>query len=196
MKVQEAMATATPVVATSTANRGVGGLPGRDLLVAGYPTDFATAVGSLLGDYEARERLGRAGRAYVAKLQLGYPLSASYHRSISPSLPRPDRLNVMYMVDVTGRGGAEGPRRPGSARRSVAVQRERVRHQERGELPADARRRGCSYIYTWKAHALGNAQDGPARIFAAEPARTYCSTRTCSARTPGAGCWAGWRGCR
>jgi glycosyltransferase involved in cell wall biosynthesis len=67
MKVQEAMATATPVVATSTANRGVGAAPGDDLLVADNSEDFASEVIKLLHDGQLRDKLGRAGRAYVER---------------------------------------------------------------------------------------------------------------------------------
>jgi glycosyltransferase involved in cell wall biosynthesis len=67
MKVQEAMAAGIPVVATSTANRGVGGLPDRDLLVADSPEQFATAVTRLLSEPAVRDQLAKAGRAYVEK---------------------------------------------------------------------------------------------------------------------------------
>jgi polysaccharide biosynthesis protein PslH len=67
MKVQEAMAVGTPVVATSVANRGVGGVPGRDILVADTGPEFATAVADLLGDGPARERMGVGGRALVER---------------------------------------------------------------------------------------------------------------------------------
>jgi len=65
MKVQEAMATGTPVVATSTANRGVGAAPASELIVRDDPAEFAAAVSALLGDQAARARLGAAGRAFV-----------------------------------------------------------------------------------------------------------------------------------
>ncbi|HEX8218868.1 MAG TPA: TIGR03087 family PEP-CTERM/XrtA system glycosyltransferase [Chloroflexia bacterium] len=66
-KVLEAMSTGTPVVATSTANRGVGGTPGRDLLVADDPTDLAAAVLRLMDDASLRAQLGRAGRDFVER---------------------------------------------------------------------------------------------------------------------------------
>lgn len=65
MKVQEAMAVGTPVVATSIANRGVGGAPDRDLLVADTAPDFASAVTRLLEDPQIRSCLGQAGRQFV-----------------------------------------------------------------------------------------------------------------------------------
>ncbi|MDQ5823226.1 MAG: glycosyltransferase [Chloroflexota bacterium] len=67
MKVQEAMSVGAPVVATSIANRGVGGVPGRDLLVADTPDDFAAAVNRLLDDPQGRACLGHAGRQFVER---------------------------------------------------------------------------------------------------------------------------------
>ena len=64
-KVLEALATGTPVVASSLANRGVGAVAERDLLVADTAAAFAAAVGRLLDDGAARARLGAAGRAFV-----------------------------------------------------------------------------------------------------------------------------------
>lgn len=66
-KVLEAMSTGTPVVATSTANRGVGGEPGRDLLVADAPAELAGAVLRLLEDAQLREQLGNVGRGFVQR---------------------------------------------------------------------------------------------------------------------------------
>jgi sugar transferase (PEP-CTERM/EpsH1 system associated) len=65
MKVQEAMSVGAPVVATSIANRGVGGAPGRDLLVADTAPEFASAVTRLLDDPQARACLGQTGRQFV-----------------------------------------------------------------------------------------------------------------------------------
>ncbi|MDQ3705331.1 MAG: glycosyltransferase [Chloroflexota bacterium] len=65
MKVQEAMSVGAPVVATSIANRGVGGVPGRDLLVADTADDFAAAVTCLLDNPQKRACLGHAGRQFV-----------------------------------------------------------------------------------------------------------------------------------
>jgi glycosyltransferase involved in cell wall biosynthesis len=65
MKVQEAMSVGTPVVATSIANRGVGGAPGRDLLVTDTAPEFAAAITRLLDDPQTRACLGHAGRQFV-----------------------------------------------------------------------------------------------------------------------------------
>ncbi|WP_291298695.1 TIGR03087 family PEP-CTERM/XrtA system glycosyltransferase [Elioraea sp.] len=60
-KVLEAMAMARPVVATTGAFEGVRAVPGRDLLVADAPSDFAGAVAAVLDG--AHPALGAAGRA-------------------------------------------------------------------------------------------------------------------------------------
>jgi len=64
-KVLEAMAMGLPVVTTSAGASGLGALPGRDLLVANTPVEFAAHVGWLLANPDARSALGRAGRRYV-----------------------------------------------------------------------------------------------------------------------------------
>ncbi len=64
-KVLEAMACATPVVATSQAVSSLRVLPGRDVFVADAPDVFADAVLELL-DAPARQReVGEAGHRYV-----------------------------------------------------------------------------------------------------------------------------------
>jgi len=64
-KVLEAMAAGLPVVTTSLVNKGIGGQPERDLLVADEPEDIALQVIRLLSDERLRKRVGRAGREYV-----------------------------------------------------------------------------------------------------------------------------------
>jgi glycosyltransferase involved in cell wall biosynthesis len=67
-KVLEAMATATPVVATPPAVGGLDrdvGTPG--LVVAEGPRALADAILALLGDPERRDRMGHAGRGYVER---------------------------------------------------------------------------------------------------------------------------------
>ncbi len=66
LKVLEAMALGTPVVATSKGAEGLEVVPGRHLLVADEPAEFAEAVVSLLEDGELRERLSRNGRELVS----------------------------------------------------------------------------------------------------------------------------------
>jgi glycosyltransferase involved in cell wall biosynthesis len=64
-KVLEAMACATPVVATSRAVSALAAEPGRDLLVADGAHEFAELVVALLEDAGRRAELGQAGRRYV-----------------------------------------------------------------------------------------------------------------------------------
>lgn len=65
LKVLEALATSTPVVATPGAIAGLAVEHDRHLLVAGDARAFAAEVIRLLGDVALRERLARAGRALV-----------------------------------------------------------------------------------------------------------------------------------
>ena len=64
-KVLEAMAAGRPVVTTSVINAGLGGVPGRDLLVADGTPAMVAQVVRLLQDGELREQIGRAGRQFV-----------------------------------------------------------------------------------------------------------------------------------
>lgn len=64
-KVLEAMAASLPVVTTSLVNKGIGGQPERELLVADEPEAIALQVIRLLSDERLRKRVGRAGREYV-----------------------------------------------------------------------------------------------------------------------------------
>jgi polysaccharide biosynthesis protein PslH len=62
LKILEAMALHTPVVSTSKGAEGLDVEPGRHLLIADTPAEFATAVLSLLNDPDAAQRL--AANAY------------------------------------------------------------------------------------------------------------------------------------
>ena len=63
-KVVEALATGTPLVATSFANEGIGATPERQLLIADEPGDFARAVISLLEQPALRDSLADEGHAF------------------------------------------------------------------------------------------------------------------------------------
>ena len=65
LKIFEAFAMAKAVVSTTIGAEGLGVTPGRDIVLADDPDAFAHAVVSLLRDEQARQRLGRAGRALV-----------------------------------------------------------------------------------------------------------------------------------
>ncbi len=132
-KVLEAMATGTPVVATRIANRGVRGTGGRDLLLADAAADFAYEIDRLLADAQLRTKLAEAGRTLVEQefrweeharrlVQIyeaeigdeGRRKTEDERRKTNGNSARltrhsaiRDRINVMQMTDITGRGGAE-----------------------------------------------------------------------------------------
>jgi sugar transferase (PEP-CTERM/EpsH1 system associated) len=110
-KVLEAMSAGAPVVATSIANRGVGAVRDRDLVVADTPHRFARAVASLLDNTQKRTELAKAGRAYVEQHfrweEHAQKLADMYEAGSAKVSSHKRRLNVMQMTDVTGRGGAE-----------------------------------------------------------------------------------------
>ena len=64
-KVCEAMAAGVPVVTTTVGAEGIAAQPGRDLLVADGPDDFADAVTALLADAERAASVGSAGAAAI-----------------------------------------------------------------------------------------------------------------------------------
>jgi sugar transferase (PEP-CTERM/EpsH1 system associated) len=65
LKIMEAMALGQAIVSTSLGCEGYPVTPGRELVVADTPQDFARCVVELLGDALRREELGRAGRRFV-----------------------------------------------------------------------------------------------------------------------------------
>jgi glycosyltransferase involved in cell wall biosynthesis len=66
LKILESLALGTPVIATSKGAEGLNLVPGRDLLIADTPDEFARAVIRLLGDPELRSQLSFQGRQAVA----------------------------------------------------------------------------------------------------------------------------------
>jgi glycosyltransferase involved in cell wall biosynthesis len=65
LKILQAMALGTPVVATSKGAEGLAVTHGRDILIADEPDAFADAVVSLLNDENLRHRLTTAARELV-----------------------------------------------------------------------------------------------------------------------------------
>lgn len=66
LKILESLAAGTPVVSTTKGVEGLELVPGRDLLIADAPADFAEAVLRMLDDRPLREQLASHGRAVVA----------------------------------------------------------------------------------------------------------------------------------
>jgi glycosyltransferase involved in cell wall biosynthesis len=66
-RVLNAMAMSKAVVTTSVGNEGIEAIPGRDLLVADEPPDFANRVIELLRDQERRRQIGQNGSAFVRR---------------------------------------------------------------------------------------------------------------------------------
>ena len=67
IKILEAWAVGTPVIATPWAAAGTTGRPGEDFLVAGsHPAEWASAIRELLDDPAARARLAENGRRRLA----------------------------------------------------------------------------------------------------------------------------------
>ena len=79
-KLLEALATATPCVATPLACQGLAVRDGEQLLVAEPGAPFARAVAELLGHGERRRALGAAGRAYVEAHHGWDAVAAAYER--------------------------------------------------------------------------------------------------------------------
>ena len=64
-KVLEAMACGVPVVAISQANIGIGATPGKHLLIADTPTNFAASVLKVLDDPIYRQTLSTQSRQFI-----------------------------------------------------------------------------------------------------------------------------------
>lgn len=66
LKILEALALGTPVVATPKGAEGLDVTPEQDILIATDPAEFARQTLRLLGDRQLRERLSESGRRLVA----------------------------------------------------------------------------------------------------------------------------------
>jgi sugar transferase (PEP-CTERM/EpsH1 system associated) len=66
-KVLEGMSMGVPMVVTAVANEGIGAEPGRHLLVADTPEEFAAAAVALLRDPERRTAMGAHARAFIVE---------------------------------------------------------------------------------------------------------------------------------
>ncbi len=64
-KLLEYLAMGKPVVATSVANEGIGAIPGKHLLIAESPGEFADCIARLFNNPELRNSLGQAARSFI-----------------------------------------------------------------------------------------------------------------------------------
>ena len=90
IKVPEALALGTPVVATQRGATGLALTPGRDVLVADDPQAFAAAVLHVLADPALRASLSRNGRATVERLYDWRVIGAQFEdflRQVVPNVP-------------------------------------------------------------------------------------------------------------
>lgn len=67
LKILEAWAMARPVVSTRLGAEGLDCVPGRDLLIADDPSEFASSVLRVLSEPGLADALGRAGRTLVSE---------------------------------------------------------------------------------------------------------------------------------
>jgi polysaccharide biosynthesis protein PslH len=91
VKVIEAFASATPVVATSKALRGLDVRDNEHVLIADTPVDFASAVLRLLADPMLRAEIGQNGRRYVEEhhdIQQTTAHLTNLYRQIMDEVPR------------------------------------------------------------------------------------------------------------
>jgi sugar transferase (PEP-CTERM/EpsH1 system associated) len=88
-KVLEAMAMARPVVATTAAFEGIEAVPGRDLLVADSPEDFAMALAGVVASAELGSRIGAAARRLTGQAY-GWPVRLA---PLDALLSAPDPLD-------------------------------------------------------------------------------------------------------
>jgi glycosyltransferase involved in cell wall biosynthesis len=89
-KVLEAMACATPVIATPRATAALSAVVGQDLLIEQDPELYANQVLELLDHPEQARRIGEAGRAFVEKFHgweaITSQLEAIYAHAVEESL--------------------------------------------------------------------------------------------------------------
>lgn len=100
-KMLEAMALATPVIATSVCCEGLEVEAGKHLLVADEPEQFASAIELLMDNITLREKLIGAGRAYVER----------QHNWADSVTGLTDSYKAA-MADFTGRVGSMAPAVP------------------------------------------------------------------------------------
>ena len=178
-KVLEAMACGAPVVATAIANRGVQGVPDRDLLVADTAETVAAAVLRLLDEPALGARLAQAGRAFVEQ-QFRWESHAARLAAIYAAQQPPARRSVMSthdetaaLRDLAGRLLAEGQGGPGAKGTPYNSCPARCRPSRRSPCRRGSRVIGSAVHQI--ADLFGGMGPWPG-IAAARPGRS-CSTR-------------------
>jgi polysaccharide biosynthesis protein PslH len=101
-KILEALALGVPMVATSISCPGLQLEPGKHLLVADEPEQFASAIELLLDNITFREKLVRAGRAYVEQQhdwgESIRALSNSYKTAVDDFTPHADPSSAVVTM--------------------------------------------------------------------------------------------------
>ena len=87
LKILEALALGTPVVTTSKGAEGLDMQPGRDLLVADSPADFARAVVRVVNEPELRDQLRVNGRKAVEAYD-SYNIAENLHKLLLEKLEK------------------------------------------------------------------------------------------------------------
>jgi sugar transferase (PEP-CTERM/EpsH1 system associated) len=97
-KVLEAMACATPVVATPRAVSALSTRAGHDVLVAEEPEAFARMVLDLLANPEMQRTIGQAGRRYVENHhrwdRIAAHLEGIYREAVARRRPQPTQVSA------------------------------------------------------------------------------------------------------
>jgi glycosyltransferase involved in cell wall biosynthesis len=97
LKIFEALAMAKPVVSTTVGAEGLSITPGRDIVLADDPEEFAGAVLALLDDPERRRALGEAGRTLVRERYSWEQVAREFEQCC-------ERAAVRYAHEQTNRG--------------------------------------------------------------------------------------------
>ena len=66
-KILEAMAMELPVITTPLVNKAIGAEPGKEILLAGSPAEFAQHITRLLENEEEAKEMGKAARQFVER---------------------------------------------------------------------------------------------------------------------------------
>lgn len=101
VKILEAMALGTPVVATSKGAEGLAVTSGDDILIADDPEEFAAQTSRLLGDPALRGRLSAAGRRLVEERYGWSAIGAQFTRLVESltAVPRENQWSTQR-VDI------------------------------------------------------------------------------------------------